>query len=249
MAYMLLILGIFLFAHELNEQIQIKSIISIALLALDLLFIAQGRMAMLGTCGAILLAFLLTNKVSSQFSWKKVFLAVILLIIICTMAWDNIQGLLDLTKNEITGQTGNYIARVDELQFYTAQVDNSLFGRGYISPKTELGAQLDTKYGFYSIQDIGIYGLYVTNGWLGILWYASIFLMILLYTNKKKRRFVFYAYNFYTLIVCTTLLNYYYSSEYLVAILVLMATMEDDYCIVEEGGRIIENRIGDMVHI
>lgn len=128
-----------------------------------------------------------------------------------------------LTKTEVSTNSGNYVARTDEIAFYTAQVKNPILGRGYISPKSAGGEEFDTKYGYFSLTDIGVIGLYTMNGLMGIVWFGIIAIVLIRRTRHCPYKIYGIEYVIYSMTVCMTLLNFYYSSEYLVITLILLA--------------------------
>ena len=77
------------------------------------------------------------------------------------------------------------------------------------------------------LTDIGIVGLFVTNGVLGILWYILLGISIYKYIRylKDKRHgnvFVPLCYLIFSLVTCFTLLPFYYNPEYLVISYILL---------------------------
>ena len=186
-----------------------------------LLFVCKTRMVIFGI--AVSALFALLSKLKYKSGWKKIVALSLIGGTLLAVMSGRITDLIDLTRQEVSTNSGNYVARTDEVAFYTSQVSNPLFGRGYISPKTAGGELFDTKYGYFSLTDIGIFGLYTTNGILGVFWFFSILLILIKKSYRSPYRTFGIEYVVYSTSVCLTLLPFYYSSEYLIIVLILLA--------------------------
>ena len=92
-----------------------------------------------------------------------------------------------------------------------------------ISPKTIGGEVFDTKYGYYSLTDIGIIALYVIGGVVGIIWFFILIMILIERLRKSKFNIFCLEYLVYSVATCMTLLSCYYQSEYLILSLILLA--------------------------
>lgn len=219
--YVLIAVALMMAFSEFLDKLDIKNGIYCLIYAVDILFVCKTRMVIFGVAVAAVAVSL--GKLKYKTGWKKVLVLVLLCGVALIPLSNRLTDLVDLTKQEVTTNSGNYVARTDEVAFYTAQVKNPIVGRGYISPKTAGGEALDTKHGYFSLTDIGVIGLYTMNGILGIVWFLIIVLVLLKRAKNSEYRVYGIEYVVYSLVVCLTLLNFYYSSEYLVITLVLLA--------------------------
>ena len=206
---------------EFLDNLKIKDGVYCLVYIVDILFVCKTRMVIFGVVVAAV--FVALGKLKYKTGWKKMLVLILLGGVALIAMSSRLTDLIDLTKQEVSTNSGNYVARTDEVAFYTAQIKNPIVGRGYISPKSEGGEALDTKYGYFSLTDIGIIGLYTINGALGIVWFLIIVLVLLKRAKNSEYRVYGIEYVIYSLVVCLTLLNFYYSSEYLVITLVLLA--------------------------
>ena len=203
-----------------------------------LLFVRKTRVVIFGVLISILVVFLLSLRNKS--GWRRAFLLGICFLLMSPFAAPRISELFDLTQQEVSTNSGNYVARTGEVEFYTSQVKNPVFGRGYISPKIAGGELYDTRFGYYSITDIGIIALYVINGIVGLIWFFI--LMVIIMERSKKSRYGIFAieYLIYSIATCMTLLSCYYESEGLILSLILLASPK----LGEKNRVIVENESG-----
>lgn len=223
---------------ELVKNVNKKNIIYFMVYMFYLLFVRKTRVVIFGVLISILVVFLLSLRNKS--GWRRAFLLGICFLLMSPFAAPRISELFDLTQQEVSTNSGNYVARTGEVEFYTSQVKNPVFGRGYISPKIAGGELYDTRFGYYSITDIGIIALYVINGIVGLIWFFI--LMVIIMERSKKSRYGIFAieYLIYSIATCMTLLSCYYESEGLILSLILLASPK----LGEKNRVIVENESG-----
>lgn len=223
---------------ELVKNVNKKNIIYFMVYMLYLLFVRKTRVVIFGVLISILVVFVLSLRNKS--GWRRAFLLGICFLLMSPFAAPRISELFDLTQQEVSTNSGNYVARTGEVEFYTSQVKNPVFGRGYISPKIAGGELYDTRFGYYSITDIGIIALYVINGIVGLIWFFI--LMVIIMERSKKSRYGIFAieYLIYSIATCMTLLSCYYESEGLILSLILLASPK----LGEKNRVIVENESG-----
>lgn len=223
---------------ELVKNVNKKNIIYFMVYMFYLLFVRKTRVVIFGVLISILVAFVLSLRNKS--GWRRAFLLGICFLLMSPFAAPRISELFDLTQQEVSTNSGNYVARTGEVEFYTSQVKNPVFGRGYISPKIAGGELYDTRFGYYSITDIGIIALYVINGIVGLIWFFI--LMVIIMERSKKSRYGIFAieYLIYSIATCMTLLSCYYESEGLILSLILLASPK----LGEKNRVIVENESG-----
>ena len=223
---------------ELVKKKKKKNIIYFMVYMFYLLFVRKTRVVIFGVLTSILVVFLLSLRNKS--GWRRAFLLGICFLLMSPFAAPRISELFDLTQQEVSTNSGNYVARTGEVEFYTSQVKNPVFGRGYISPKIAGGELYDTRFGYYSITDIGIIALYVINGIVGLIWFFI--LMVIIMERSKKSRYGIFAieYLIYSIATCMTLLSCYYESEGLILSLILLASPK----LGEKNRVIVENESG-----
>lgn len=178
LGYMVVILGILISSNDILKHITFKNVCLLLLLFFDLVVVIQGRMAFFGVVIGLVVAFIITNKIYSKSTFKKIILILLVLVFCVIIFGSNVSKLFNLALSEVSNNSGNYVARINEIDFYTRQVDNPILGRGMISSKTKGTENIDSKYGLYSITDIGIFGLYTTNGIIGVIWYFLLCILI-----------------------------------------------------------------------
>ena len=224
--YMLVVFGVFIIFQRMIKRITVGDIVKMCLMSGVLIFIIQTRMVLFGVAVSLISGYIICSNFKKIRVWRNAFVMFLVAAIGLMSVSGQALKFVNLTANEITNLSGNYAARLGEIEFFTKQVDHTFLGRGYISPKTQEAEYMDSKYGFYSITDIGIFGLYTTNGLIGLLWYLIVTIILILYTLKVKQAggesLLYFAYIIYSITVCMTLLSYYYNSEYLTAIFVLL---------------------------
>lgn len=219
--FVLIAVALMMSFSELMRKVDKKNIFYSLLYIFELLFVCKTRMVIFGVLISIFVAFVLSLK--NQDAWRRALLICFCVLAITPVILPRVSELFNLTQQEVSTNSGNYVARVGEVEFYTSQVNNPIFGRGYISPKTAGGEALDTKYGFYSLTDIGIFALYVINGITGLIWF---FILIVILLNRiKKTRYSIFAieYLVYTIVTSVTLMGPYFSPEYLILGLTLLS--------------------------
>ncbi|WP_274656674.1 hypothetical protein, partial [Streptococcus equinus] len=223
---------------ELVKNVNKKNIIYFMVYMFYLLFVRKTRVVIFGVLISILVVFVLSLRNKS--GWRRAFLLGICFLLMSPFAAPRISELFDLTQQEVSTNSGNYVARTGEVEFYTSQVKNPVFGRGYISPKIAGGELYDTRFGYYSITDIGIIALYVINGIVGLIWFFI--LMVIIMERSKKSRYGIFAieYLIYSIATCMTLLSCYYESEGLILSLILLASPK----LGEKNRVIVENESG-----
>lgn len=206
-----------------DKKITTKDIFLILIYLYELLFVSKTRMILIGTVVAAL-----TEVVLSLSNKKKVqrSLIVVLLAFLGMNLFSNqISALTDLTTDEVSSGGGNYGVRLKEIAFYTDQVKYPLIGRGYISPNTPGGQYYDTMYGtssdYYSLTDIGIFGLYTIYGILGIAWYILLIYYLLKNSKYCRDKAIYIGYAMCAISTCSTLLLLYYNPESLILLLLL----------------------------
>lgn len=219
---------------ELMKQVNKKNIAYFLVYIFYILFVRKTRMVIFGVIISILVVFVFSLRKKS--GWKKAFLLGACFLLVSPFVVPRISELFNLTQHEVSTNSGNYVARTGEVEFYTSQVKKPLFGRGFISPKTPGGEKFDTKFGYYSITDIGITALYVINGVVGLIWF--IILMLIMLVRVKKTEYSIFAmeYLIYSIATCATLLSCYYESEGLILTLVLIASPKLGEGYMEVGG-------------
>lgn len=222
------IVTVFLLVSKILKKFKITYLIELLLIIYCLVFIYQGRVALLGLVFGSFLVFALNCDFKNKYKLLG-FIAFLVFLLICIIVFrEQLFDLFTLTQDEFKNDSGSYGARIGEFDFYTSQVDKwqyVLFGRGYISPKTPGGEELDTLYNYYSLTDIGVIGLYVTNGLFGIAWWIFAHFM-LIFDIRKLRSYgdsagLSIGYVAFSISTCYTLLNFYYSANVLLLILVL----------------------------
>lgn len=219
--FFLIAIALMMSFSELMRKIDKKNIFYSLLYMFELLFVCKTRMVIFGVLISIFVAFVLSLK--NKDAWRRALLICFCVLAITPVILPRVSELFNLTQQEVSTNSGNYVARVGEVDFYTSQVNNPIFGRGYISPKTAGGEALDTKYGFYSLTDIGIVALYVINGITGLIWF---FILIVILLNRiKKTRYSIFAieYLVYTIVTSVTLMSSYFGPEYLILGLTLLS--------------------------
>ena len=216
---------------EILYKISLKNMIYLVIYFVELLLVCKTRMVIFGVVISMIFAVLSNLRYKS--GWKKMaVLGGCGIIMICVL-YTHLNDMINLTQEEVSSNSGNYVARTDEIAFYTAQVKNHIVGRGFISPKSANGEAYDTKYGYFSLTDIGVVGLYVTNGVIGIIWFVLIIWIIGKQIRRNKKYLFGLEYFVYSIVVCMTLLTFYYNSEYLIITLILLA---DNNIINEQKG-------------
>lgn len=218
--YMLITVALFMAYSEFLNNLNIRNGIYCLIYLVDILFVCKTRMLIFGIVVALIIVSLRILKYKSQ--WKKILLLGLICIILVNVMSNRIYELINLTKQEVTENSGNYIARTEEIDFYTKQVKNPIVGRGYISPKSKGGEALDTKYGYFSLSDIGLVGLYTISGIVGILWFVIVLLLLFINLNNEDNKTYYLLYAIFSIAVCTTLLTVYYTSEYLAITFILL---------------------------
>lgn len=226
--FQLFIISIFLLIDKLMKKFSFTFLVGLMIILYSFVFIYQGRMAMLGTAiGAFIIAIFNGNFKSKYKFFGFIFFIFFFSVIIFVLR-DYFVDLFVLTQSEVESSTGSYAARIGEIDFYVSQIDNTwevIFGRGYISPKTPGGEELDTLYNYYSLTDIGFIGLFVTNGIFGVFWWLFAHFLILLDIKKlrslKDSAGLSIGYLVFSIVTCYSLLNIYYSATVLILILVM----------------------------
>lgn len=225
------IVTVFLLISKILKKFKLTYLFELLLIVYCLVFIYQGRMALLGLVVGAFILFAFNCDFKNKYKLMG-FIAFLVFFFICLIVFRNqLFDLFTLTQDEFENDSGSYGARIGEFEFYTSQVDKwqyVLFGRGYISPKTPGGEELDTLYNYYSLTDIGVTGLYVTNGIFGIIWWIVAH-FVLLFDIKKLRGYgdsagLSIGYLAFSISTCYTLLNFYYSANVLLLILILNHT-------------------------
>lgn len=219
--YVLIAIAFMMAFSEFLDNLDIKNGLYCLVYLIDILFVCKTRMVIFGM--AVSAAIVVLGKLKYKTGWKKMIVLALLGGLVLIAMSDRITDLVTLTKTEVSTNSGNYVARTDEIAFYTAQVKNPILGRGYISPKSAGGEAFDTKYGYFSLTDIGVIGLYTMNGLMGIVWFGIIAIVLIRRARHCPYKIYGIEYVIYSMTVCMTLLNFYYSSEYLVITLILLA--------------------------
>lgn len=231
--YMLTAFSIFVAGSRLIDKIELKYVVNFFLNFVALVYVIQSRMVLFAVIASITVSYMLSFDFKKMKTYKKSIYIVSIIVILLFLLKDRIFALLDLARFEILSGSGNYLARLLEQKFYLQQVSSAFLGRGYLSPKSELASAYVSAYGYYDLTDIGIVGLYVTNGILGIVWFALISMSLLKFISYLKRRqyntFIYYCFLLFSVITCYTLLIYYYNPEYLVLTFTLMELDKCDY--------------------
>ena len=219
--YVLIATALMMCFSELMKKIEKKNIFYFLIYMYELLFVCKARMVVFGVLISMFLVFI--SSLKNKAAWRRALILGICFILITPIISPRISELFDLTQQEVSTNTGNYVARTGEVEFYTSQVKNPILGRGFISPKTKGGEIFDTKYGYYSLTDIGIIALYVISGVVGLIWFFI--LIVILIERLKKSKFNIFGleYLVYSVVTCMTLLSSYYQSEYLILSLILLA--------------------------
>lgn len=220
--YVLIATALMMCFSELMKKIEKKNIFYFLIYMYELLFVCKARMVVFGVLISMFLVFI--SSLKNKAAWRRALILGICFILITPIISPRISELFDLTQQEVSTNTGNYVARTGEVDFYTSQVKNPVFGRGYISPKTIGGELFDTKYGYYSLTDIGIIALYVISGVVGLVWFFILIVILIERLKKSKYNVFCLEYLIYSVVTCMTLLSCYYSSEYLTISLILLAT-------------------------
>lgn len=229
--YVLITIALMITFSEILYKISLKNMIYLVIYFVELLLVCKTRMVIFGVVISMIFAVLSNLRYKS--GWKKMaVLGGCGIIMICVL-YTHLNDMINLTQEEVSSNSGNYVARTDEIAFYTAQVKNPIVGRGFISPKSANGEAYDTKYGYFSLTDIGVVGLYVTNGVIGIIWFVLIIWIIGKQIRRNKKYLFGLEYFVYSIVVCMTLLTFYYNSEYLIITLILLA---DNNIINEQKG-------------
>lgn len=219
--YVLVAIALMMTFSEILNQVTKKNIFYFLVYSFDLLFVCKTRMVIFGLLIAILVVFILSLR--RKAGWKRALILFLFFLFITPIVSSRFSELFNLTQQEVSTNTGNYVARTGEIDFYTSQVKNPLLGRGYISPKTAGGEVFDTKYGYYSLTDIGVIALYVISGSVGVAWFVILMIILVERVWKSKYNIFSIEYLVYSVVTCMTLLSCYYSSEYLIISLIILA--------------------------
>ncbi len=219
--YVLIAIALLMCFSELMKKIEKRNIFYFLVYMCELLFVCKTRMVIFGVLISMLIVFVLSLK--NRADWKRALILCICFAIVTPIMSTRLSELFNLAQQEISTNTGNYVARTGEVDFYMSQVNNPVFGRGYISPKTIGGEVFDTKYGYYSLTDIGIIALYVIGGVVGIIWFFILIMILIERLRKSKFNIFCLEYLVYSVATCMTLLSCYYQSEYLILSLILLA--------------------------
>lgn len=219
--YVLIAIALMMTFSEILNQVDKKNIFYFLIYSFDLLFVCKTRMVVFGLLVSIFIAFILSLR--KKDGWRRALILIGFFALITPVFSSRVSELFALTQQEVSTNTGNYVARTGEVEFYTSQVKDPILGRGFISPKTKGGEIFDTKHGYYSLTDIGIIALYVISGVVGLIWFFI--LIVILIERLKKSKFNIFGleYLVYSVVTCMTLLSSYYQSEYLILSLILLA--------------------------
>ncbi|MBE6049620.1 MAG: hypothetical protein E7214_02900 [Clostridium sp.] len=201
--------------------------------------VLKTRMIIFGVGIGIALILAIDKNISKL---KLIMIMVPVLAIGLTVSFNSLWEMYQLTKEEMTSNTGNYLARVNEKQFFLAQVENPLVGRGVITPKSEIGTQMEGSNENFYLNDIGITGFYVLYGLIGLAWYVALIVVLVIKSfmlcKKTKKGYEVFGYSVYLGTVITTLADAYYSPIYVVLSFVLLNMIEKSY--VDEDSSIEE---------
>lgn len=224
--YMFTVYSIFLcFSKIMDGKIK-KYGFALILNLFTLIYIVQSRMVLFGVIISLILSFIYCSNFRKKKTYKKILFFILISSIGFIFTNKMIFSLIDLAYQEISNKSGNYLARFLEHDFYLRQVDNPLFGRGYYSPKTENAIMYVSAHGYFDLTDIGIVGLYVTNGIIGICWFLLITLTLLKFIkylkNNSRNVYLPVCFLIFSISTCFTLIPYYYDSVYLLITFLLM---------------------------
>lgn len=221
-------------SHLLVERKSIY-IFSILMQLFCIVVVLKTRMIILGVGVGIALILAIDKNVSKI---KLIAIMVPVLAIGLSLSFNSLLEMYKLTKEEMTSNTGNYLARVNEKEFFLAQVENPLIGRGVITPKSEIGVQMEGSNEGYYLNDIGITGFYVLYGLIGLAWYVGVIAVLFIKSftlcKKTKNGYEVFGYSVYLATVITTLADAYYSPIYVVVSFVLLNMIEKTQDEVEE---------------
>lgn len=231
-------------SHLLVERKPIY-IFSILMQLFCIVVVLKTRMIIFGVAIGIALILAIDKNISKL---KLIMIMVPVLAIGLAVSFNSLWEMYELTMEEMTSNTGNYLARVNEKQFFLAQVENPFVGRGVITPKSEIGTQMEGSNENYYLNDIGITGFYVLYGLVGVAWYISLIVVLFIKSftlcKKTKRGYEVFGYSVYLGTVITTLADAYYSPIYVVLSFVLLNMIEKAYIdnefSIEEVNKVLE---------
>lgn len=212
-SYGLMPFALIIAVENLIKKINVKNIVSTILFAFVMIFVLQTRMVLFGTVLACLVMFFNTSK--SNFR-NKVMISILVLLAV-PLFYQQIEQLLGYSLNDIS--SGTFGFRLDEITFYTQQVEYPIIGRGYLTDKNISNAVFTTKYNFYDISDIGIFGYYTVYGILGV----TLIVFIYLYTLNNARRSInrVFVYSMATYCIFTSFTLWDFSSFLYISIMIL----------------------------
>lgn len=160
-----------------NNSLDVKrrSIICLVASFFNLLFVSKGRMALMM---AILSCIYMTLKLYSNNKIKKYLFIIIL--IISTLIFIKIPFINEIITS-LNMKDYSLITRVEALEYYMQQLKENLFlGIGFIEA-------IEGDYSFYFVKgpygmfykdDMGIFGMLHTFGFVGIIWYIMLVMKI-----------------------------------------------------------------------